>query len=62
MAVCAICGTDLPRGARFCPNCGSAVAEAQRGTILDEADRTFEQLRATKAQEMVRKVRTELDG
>jgi class 3 adenylate cyclase/tetratricopeptide (TPR) repeat protein len=31
MAVCAICGTDLPRGARFCPNCGSAVAEAQRG-------------------------------
>jgi len=29
MAVCAICGTDLPRGARFCPNCGSAVAEAQ---------------------------------
>jgi class 3 adenylate cyclase/tetratricopeptide (TPR) repeat protein len=31
MAACAICGTDLPRGARFCPNCGSAVAEAQRG-------------------------------
>jgi class 3 adenylate cyclase len=31
MAVCAICGTDLPRGARFCPNCGSAVAKAQRG-------------------------------
>jgi class 3 adenylate cyclase len=31
MAVCAICGTDLPRGARFCPNCGSAVAETPRG-------------------------------
>ncbi|HEY1127114.1 MAG TPA: adenylate/guanylate cyclase domain-containing protein, partial [Actinomycetota bacterium] len=31
MAVCAICGTDLPRGARFCPNCGSAVAEGQGG-------------------------------
>ena len=31
MAVCAICGTDLPRGARFCPNCGSAVAQGQRG-------------------------------
>ena len=30
--------------------------------ILDEADRTFEQLRATKTQEMVRKVRTELEG
>jgi hypothetical protein len=30
MAVCAICGTDLPRGACFCPNCVSAVAEAQR--------------------------------
>jgi class 3 adenylate cyclase/tetratricopeptide (TPR) repeat protein len=31
MAVCAICGTDLPGGARFCPNCGSAVAGGQRG-------------------------------
>jgi hypothetical protein len=31
-------------------------------TILDEADRTFGQLKATKAQEMVRKVRGELEG
>jgi class 3 adenylate cyclase/tetratricopeptide (TPR) repeat protein len=31
MAVCAVCGTDLPRGARFCPNCGSAVVATPRG-------------------------------
>ena len=31
MAACATCGTDLPEGARFCPNCGSAVAETPRG-------------------------------
>jgi hypothetical protein len=30
--------------------------------VLDRAAATFEQLRATKAQEMVRKVRTELEG
>jgi class 3 adenylate cyclase/tetratricopeptide (TPR) repeat protein len=43
----------------------SLIAAGRRdkaATILDEADRTFEQLRARKAQEMVRKVRTELEG
>jgi class 3 adenylate cyclase/tetratricopeptide (TPR) repeat protein len=25
MATCAVCGAELPEGARFCPNCGSAV-------------------------------------
>ena len=43
-----------------------ALIAAGRGeeaaTILDEADRTFEKLKAAKAQELVRKVRTELES
>ena len=30
MAFCANCGRELPAGATFCPNCGTAVAPQQR--------------------------------
>ncbi len=29
---CAVCGTALPKGARFCSNCGTAVSESLLGT------------------------------
>jgi hypothetical protein len=35
---------------------------AEAAVVLDRAAATFEQLRATKARGMVRKVRTELEG
>jgi hypothetical protein len=53
MAACAICGTEALI---------ASGETAEVTVLLDRAAATFERLRATKAQEMVRKVRIELEG
>jgi len=46
---CAKCGTELPKGARFCPNCGTAVGKIVREEFSVSADNLI-----SKVKELIR--------
>lgn len=49
MAYCSTCGATLPPGARFCPNCGTAVNEGKQPAAASppEADTTGSEISAS---------------